>query len=426
MASFKAAYLVALCIAIVLILLLGVLADSEITPFSVDDGEPRYPMVLSEGFWEQTANGLKNLIDLQCWASSVGISMVVEPKVLNGVFGFSKKSNSMSFGDLFDLAHWNNASTWQNHSHLVPVEDFFRHAVRDMVYVYIKYATAFSSWAFCPWFRHDFLGLKAKGFRVARIVCIDLRHKPQHAMSVAEFRDAIFKDVGPNVTVVFHEWRGIRADERVAINGSKCANCLGKLMSVSSKRPQNSPYNDLFPLVPSQRIHDYVETFTRKYLSGGHYVVVMLRSEKLNGSILSTPPKENPCIGEILSDWEEMRSSMNVTKSLFFSDTGKYGSVSLYKPLAQNFSNYVYDKMRSHLAVDDVNSVLQVMTNSGDSVQMAILHQQLAARASCVLLVGQGSFQSHTLSIHAHLRKECYVLRDGNCKRKISRIILPH
>ena len=170
----------------------------------------------------------------------------------------------------------------------------------------------------------------------------------------------------------------------------------------------------------SQRIRDYVETFTRKLLSGEHYVVVMLRSEKLKRSILSTPSKVNSCIGGILSDWEEMRNSTNATKSLFFSDAGKYGSVTLHKPSASSFSKEVYNKMRSHLAVDDVNSVLKGMTNSSDSVQIAILHQQLAARASCVILIGYGSFQAHTLSIHAHLHrgKECYVLRGGNCKKK--------
>ena len=39
------------------------------------------PMALSRGYWEQSANALKNLFDLQCWASSVGIYKVVESEV---------------------------------------------------------------------------------------------------------------------------------------------------------------------------------------------------------------------------------------------------------------------------------------------------------------------------------------------------------
>lgn len=39
------------------------------------------PMALSLNYWEQTANGLRNIFDLQCWAESVNIHKVVEPSI---------------------------------------------------------------------------------------------------------------------------------------------------------------------------------------------------------------------------------------------------------------------------------------------------------------------------------------------------------
>lgn len=53
------------------------------------------PMVLSLNYWEQSANALKNLIDLQCWAKTVNISKVVEPKV--SLESYDKKTSIFHF-----------------------------------------------------------------------------------------------------------------------------------------------------------------------------------------------------------------------------------------------------------------------------------------------------------------------------------------
>ena len=92
MLSVKTNFLRSLLLAtlVVLVLVLIYLQRWRVEHRSQDAGQK--PMVLSVEYGEQSANGLKNLLDLQCWASSVGIHAVVEPSVLAGskhVFRFN-------------------------------------------------------------------------------------------------------------------------------------------------------------------------------------------------------------------------------------------------------------------------------------------------------------------------------------------------
>ena len=151
-------------------------------------------------------------------------------------------------------------------------------------------------------------------------------------------------------------------------------------------------------------------------------MVVMLRTGKLQKPIISRPPGDSSCAAGIISDWGEMANRMNITKTLYFSDIGKHGLVQWNSANAASFSQYVQNSLQLTMNRDQVNSVLERLTRSSDSVLIALIQQELVARATCVVIAGGGNFQSQTLNRYCqvHHGHECYSYRNGNCIFKMS------
>lgn len=291
-------------------------------------------MVMCLSYWEQTANALKNLIDLQCWARTAGISQVVEPSIgfKSGsdvtAFVFSSDRRALRLRELYDIVRWNNMSVESNFSSLASLEDFLDYAVKEVVYVHIKY-NARKNCDQLPGMWHSIL--KREGFRVIKVVCIDYDKAPSHIMTDSSFRDSIFQGIEHSVTVVFNDWHGIRSSGRVALKGSKCIDCLRNILSVEfSSEPSEISYKpvsyipvDSIPaLFSSTKIDSYVNRFLSEYLSGEEYIAVMLRSERIKASELVS---NNSCAKGIVSDWKIIMQDKKNMKTLFFSDTGKHG-----------------------------------------------------------------------------------------------------
>ena len=163
-------------------------------------------MALSLDYWEQTANALKNLFDLQCWAKSVGIDEVLQPSIWphrSSVFSFNVISRSpLTFQDLFDIGSWNQMSLEHNFSTLVTKQYFLEHATREVVYVQFHTCLPLASVATRPWYKY----LYSTGFHVSRTMH-RLWRKP---MSERTFREKIFGHGRCNITVVFHVFKGVR------------------------------------------------------------------------------------------------------------------------------------------------------------------------------------------------------------------------
>ena len=392
------------------------------------------PMVLGLNYWEQAANALSNLADLQCWAKIVAnISKVVEPSVTpetrdKSVFHFTQDKNYPSrFRDMFSITHWNEGMSRRSFSTLESPEYFLQHAMKDIVYVWIRYALwptrcrPRAEVAKQKWCRF----LTERGFKLIKTVCIDFTIAPSHELSEESFRDQIFEGVSRNVTVVFGVWRGIRRSYRVALNGTRCINSM-RISLNNTRTPSIIPpaisydqatsiYKPL--LFPSQQVQKFVDQFTSEHLFGNRYMVVMLRTGKLQKQIISRPPGNSSCAAGIISDWREMANRMNITKTLYFSDIGKHGLVQWNSANAASFSQYVQNSLQLTMNREQVDSVLERLTSSNDSVLIALIQQELVARATCVVMVGGGGFQ--TLTVHRycqlHRGRECYSYRSGNC-----------
>ena len=386
-------------------------------------------MVMGLDYWEQIGNAVKNLFDLQCWASSVGIRSVVEPSV-NATLGktvlkFLKDEKYLKFRDLFDITHWNLMSSNSNFSRLVSLEYFLKHGSKDVVLVQIIYTLYYfrckplKEFANRDWFRF----LSKNGFHIKKTVCIDYKKEASHYFKKETFRDKIFQGTEQNISIIFNVWEGVRTSgsQRVAIRGSKCNNELDKLANVNTA-PQPiskitySPFTSC-PNMPSRRILNFLEIFKMKHLMGTKYVSVMLRTQKMNQSIISTQPEGNSCIGEIILDWKKIVAGHNLTQTLFFTDVGEFGSLTWNSESANKFSQYLENLLKLKMTLNEVNSALTEITGSTDRVQIALLHRLLVAHSECVIIIGGGTFQMQTLNMYAHLHvgRECYSVRNLHC-----------
>lgn len=318
-----------------------------------------------------------------------------------------------------------------NFSTLVSKQYFLEHATKELVFVQVLYGPSdhcksLNIFSKSDWYKF----LTSKGFHIIRTVCTDFYKAPSHMMSEESFQEAIYEKTRRNVTLLFSLWEGIfnSQGKRVALKGSQCNanyNRIAGFASSTSQPPRivYTPFNSTYPVLLTQRILKHVDQFISEQLSGEKYIAVMLRTESLHigSSFLSvTPYSNNTCINGILSDWKKLVQQSNVSKTLFFTDSAKHGSLGWNSASARRFSDYIHDALNLDLPLDKVNSIFEKMTGSKDSMQMAILHQQLVAHATCIVVIGGGTFQFHTISMysHNHRGQECYAIRQNTCDRR--------
>ena len=399
--------------------------------YSVPMG-PVEPMALSLSYWEQTANALSNLMDLQCWAKTVNISKVLQPSIdlyNKSAFRFSawdSGHDKLEFEDLFDIQHWNNMSLRYDFAQLVSLDYFLKHAVRDIVVVNIK--CNYENFA-CPNLEYikshkPYKFLTSKGFKFHKSVCVDFKTGP-HIITPKAFREQIFRSTGSNVSIMFSTWTGIRKDYRVALNGT-CISSFSKFIRVGvGKNPVTTlkyKENSAAAVAASDRVSSIIDEFISRYMSGEKYIAIMIRTEKLhrsNKTLFTIPPDKNFCAQAIISDWRKMAEEKGIKKTLVLSDIGEHGSARWHSLLALNFSKYIQSNVKTEHHIAEINRAFEELTGSPDSVQIAILHQQLVARATGAILVGGGRFQMMTLNLHLynHRGEECVALRTETCDK---------
>ena len=397
------------------------------------------PMLMSLDYGEQFSNALVCLSDLQCWANTVGITKVMEPFIQlssASTFHFLPKSNALTLGDLIDIDAWNKMSLKRSLSTLVSLKTFLDNAVKETVFVQVKFGSFYFSCQSMGVIRKTrwYKNLSSKGFRIIDTICVDFKKEPEHCMSAESFQDKILNKTVPghNVSVVFNIWTGIRNtkgndDLRVCLKDSHCNDVRRavRLEMVPSKPPNvqsnfNITRNTIFaPFIPSRRVSNCVDRFKSEFMSGGQYVAVMIRSEKLSNSIISSPQAWNKCMTTVLSDWKNVLANTTNLKTLFFTDASAHGSTTLNNKQAIRFSRELEHSLHLEHHLSEVNQYLERTSGSKNSVFIASLHRDIIARAKCVIMVGGGVFQQMTLHTFAYIHRGeelCYSFRKGTCE----------
>ena len=138
----------------------------------------------------------------------------------------------------------------------------------------------------------------------------------------------------------------------------------------------------------------------------------------MNQSFASSSLKFAHCVEGIISDHKKALDYINQTKTLLFTDSGSHGSLSLWwKVIASNFSQYLEDNLNLEMSPKELDAALENITSSKNSILMAILQSHLVSRATCVVVIGGGTFQRLTLNMYAinHKGHECYFFRNSVC-----------
>ena len=378
--------------------------------------------VLATNYSDQVNSGLRNMMSLQCWASSLksGIKVVL-PFLRNGsFFGFKpsllsnvSEQKGPSFFDIVDIETWSKFTKKRKYSALATWEEFLNKAPKKIILVDHG----------CERVTQSFLGYAMKfaesnGFEVLRRVCTTARKK---LLTSEEYKTLIYGSHKPNETVVlFRLWGGITS-------------LLQRLMY------REGPISDLHScdlqhgifsyenIPPSKKIQQNGKQYIEKYLkSEKGYIAIMIRLERLLYKKGSSEAAQNSvgkrCINHILNEVTKWKN--HGFKEIFLAmDTGKHGSGSFSKErnitIPNRMSTELFNRLYSDtsLSYSEWEESFDSVTDFSEAGYIGAIQQYVAANAKVLLLAGGGTFQARTLGIHrniyAHVGGNSY--RDNMC-----------
>ncbi len=395
---------------------------SEATPPllpPVDPATHEGGYVLVMKFYEQQTMASGNLLQLQCWANYLSLA-VVKPLLYESYMltplDSSKHSFMLNFESVFDVSHWNEHALNERYAPLVDWDTFLRKAPRNVIYVQFKHPlikTVKSIKAQGLPFPHPpegdqfqngcklntltwkkFAFLSSAGFRIVRKVCFNFQLGDELALE--EFnRHLLGGYASSQVTVIMDEWHGLGESQRVLIKEKICVEKIAFREEVR----------------PSQQIVQDAERYAKKYLNESNYLAVITRFE-MTGLTRGTHANNDyriipRCMDLTLEKWRELKAKNGINSTFLSIDIGRYGSSSFekrnYYGHLQDMMDFVGDIYEGKLGVLDWERTFEDTSSARDAGYIALLQQVLVTRAKCLLFVGGGSFQRHTLHLYQQL-----------------------
>ena len=390
-------------------------------------------MVVNRVYEQQTmASG--NLLQLQCWASLLNMS-VVKPFMANSYLKTpldeSKHAAMLTFGDTFNETHWYEHTRQHGYLPLVQWREWVSKGPRRVIAVQLRYPLLsgvkqkraegmqfphpFTGEAYKEGCAYNFISgnnqkaLLALGFKVVRKVCFNFLNGDEFTLS--QFRDHIFGSLHPHqVSLVMDEWRGLGEPQRVLVHERVCQ--------------EQHPFREW--VNPSHRLVSDTERYVQDNLGGGAYVAVIARFE-MTGLTRQVSTSEDPhteiphCIERTLQQLNQLRADTGINTTFLSIDIGKYGSISfLRKKYYGHFSEMSEFVRKVHgggMSLADVEKTLERVSGSRDAGYIAMLQQLIVTRAKCILFMGGGSFQRHALHIYQSLHPS----KEEQCVQVVSK-----
>lgn len=359
--------------------------------------------VLCMAYREQQTKAAFSMYSLQCWAKTLLVN-IVEPFVYESrlVIPLDSSQNQMlAFGEVFSLPYWDVLTAKFGFAPLAPWREFLSHAPRDVIIVQLQYKKATENQtqtaALASYkdgcddmqrFSNQMTYLTRYGFKIVREVCINFLNGKE--LSLMEFNSHIFDTHKPKeVTVVINEWRGFSPQEN------------GKRVRISDACwLRNSARSSLY-LQPSPQIYCEARKYQQMFLGRGHnYVSVIVRTEKVRQSTLSQVGMME-CLSKTIEKLRFVQKKTNLTATFLSMDIGKYGSSSR----ASNFKNFDYNDFISSIYGNGASVAMwertfEEVTINHEPGYIALLQKVLVSEASCLVVVGGGSFQKHAVVLH--------------------------
>ena len=381
--------------------------------------------VLSLSFMDQMTWAAARLRSLQCWAGHLDrLTYTVEPFVVGTQLRAPINENmtkNPTLMEMFDINEWNKCDEEHYLSPLVTWNNFLMNASRRLILVQIVYDTSNQ----CPENKLskdkcDLVDLKTfwletlepHSFIISREVCINFQHSK--FISIETFNAMVFGDLLDNpsathYTVVFDEWRGGHPMHRTGMK------CFLKIKDTCS--PLALKKAAISALNLSSRINSKADIYITNYLNEkSGYVAVMVRWEQilLYGFYRKGEPNYSgaECLKLIENYLNEVQDEKGLLSTFISTDIGKYGSSTfqLYSSTREhnlNVTNYTKWLLQTFhsVSLDQYERRFEEISGTNNSAYIAQIQKVIVARATCLLLVGTGSFQEHTQRLYEQLHK---------------------
>lgn len=372
--------------------------------------QSKFGYVLASSYFDQLTGSMANFISMQCWAATLGRRVrVVEPFLVHSTYGvnFSDvvgngyvhvSQDRAKLSDLFNMTEWMKMTS--SFSPLISWNFFLRDAPRKLIVVDRECIQRDNPLQKCNDCVHLLDSLKfgqsvvafarKYGFAIVRNICI-----PATFTTARKFRSVIYGPYNPrDVVVIFESWGGVQQNEysiRVGISDLQRCNRMGFYwyMPVSSKIVEDG------------------KKYVQIYMPEARYIAVMVRIQYiaiLYNNFVGLPKEEivyflRRCFSNVLSKVNEMKTREKAVSVFLTLDSGKQGSYYFQESteignILDDSANILYQMLFGD------SSTLMEWNKSFDTIAafqnpgyVATLQRYLAAKSSCLLTVGTGSFQ---------------------------------
>ena len=419
-------------------------------PLDPDPSIPGYVITLR--YIGQQGGGIKALLSLQRWLRDVRLPMkIVEPFIVKSVLGAFKSSDDedFKFSDLFDLTHFNEVSRSEGTAEIVPWDTYVTQASHKAVLIQlIKYESA-NLTALAPppkvlWYVQkgekrclDHGGVNFQNFLISykkfcfvRVVAVYYKFDSSPNLSSEQICRSVLFGLNPSsLTLIFMQWRGPwKASDPVLPLSASCQFNYYFERNESAKLKQK--------LRDSPRLFSDIKNYQNMFLKKDKslsYVAVMIRTEHVlvksyQASLQNNTLKPSPhvqlqqCLDEAVTKAHSVMKELGTQNVFVTADIGIYGShswnrtmqkmTSSMKELAtavRSIKNIVSGLYRKQWTFDEWERTFSLATGGlDDSGYVAALQRGVASKASCLVLLGGGSFQKLALNNYLSRKKSCF------------------
>lgn len=353
---------------------------------------------------EQQTTGAKNVLQLGCLATSMGLR-AVEPYAKDSFFFYPISAEKMSLEESFS-DYFSSVSVKANYKHASfdKWNTFLSRAPKKMIFIHLSYENIVSSSKATEvpvdncHLTSNFKDFITKyGFILVR--CIDYVFTDETGSNVkltdpTQFSRTVFGPYQPSqVNVVFSKWKGLGTRTRIPLN-THCRNIYSR------------------HLMPSEVLVTDSNKYIQTYLQGSNFIAIMLRTEKV---ILHSDGKNDEdfskelavCYQEVRDTVAKIREAASEKMNVFMTvDLGLFGTKGdqefktgkktptdsqVYLTTTQ-FMKEMYANSRWSLTEWE-QTFLNAVGNKNDTGYIAGLQRTVASKSSCLIVMGGGSFQ---------------------------------
>ena len=399
--------------------------------------QPPQGYVMVARYSGQQGGGLDGIVSLQCWLKTVDLPLpIVEPFVQDSLLGALRDDfDRIKFSDVFDMANFNRASRSDEVAELVPWETYRAHAPPHAILVKIERVKVrplpppVVEWSAEPGSGQCYVynaseEVPANGDRnycFIRVVTAYHQLMNRHAISAEALHGTILAGMDPNtVTIVLSLWR---------------APWMVSPCQISHTRHK---------VTDSPRLLMEAEDYQNQFMTRSAYVAVMLRAEHSYLMIRNKKRYNIPnnytlqgCLDEAVAKARAAMAELHTDNAFVTADVGRYGTDTwLWSLHRDHRSELPGIQQQVKHAVEEIydnrwtfgqweDSFSQVTGGIEDRGYVGALQRAIASQASCVVLLGGGSYQRLSFSgyldraaANTHSRCVHYVCMDRSFERE--------